>query len=138
MYAEVMWPGAIPARCWAHNLESDDGDLVRESLAFLSRRADPVAVPKALRLLHSSDDYIWLNAAEYLGACKRQEAVPYLIKALRHTAWASDEETVRYLRALTGQTYGADFEHWQAWWTAQHPGERFDWTSSLGVKPRIR
>jgi hypothetical protein len=136
MFAEIMWPGAMPARWWAHNLESNDTDLVRESLAFLTHRADPVAVPKALRLLRSSNDYIWPNAAEYLGACNRQEAVPYLIKALRHTAWQSDEETVRYLRALTGQPYGASFEQWQAWWTAKHPGESFDWTSSLGAKPR--
>ncbi len=129
--------GVIPAKCSALNLDSRDNDLVRDSLGFLASRADPVAVPEALQLLHSSDDYIWVNAAEYLGACHRQEAIPYLIKALRHTAWRSDEETVRYLRTMTGQPFGAEFDKWHAWWTARHPGQPFDWTSSLGLKPRV-
>ena len=136
-FVETLWPGAIPARGYAANLGSSNPDLVRESLAHLTDRADPVAVPRAIELLQSPDDYIWLNAAQYLGACQRQEALPYLIKALRHTAWRSDEATVRRLRALTGQDLGASFERWQAWWTEQHAGQPIDWTSSLGHAPRL-
>jgi hypothetical protein len=87
--------------------------------------------------LQSQEDYIWLNAALYTGACGRQEAVPYLIKALRHTAWRSDAKTVATLRELTGQNFGNDFSTWQAWWISQHPAESFDWTSSLGFQPRL-
>jgi hypothetical protein len=134
---ETVWPGAVPARAYAANLRSSNPDLVRESLAHLTDRADPVAVPRAIELLQSPDDYIWLNAAHYLGACQRQEALPYLIKALRHTAWRSDEATVRRLRALTGQDFGASFGRWQAWWTEQHAGQAIDWTSSLGHSPRL-
>jgi len=135
-FIETLWPGAIPARAYAANLGSSNPDLVRESLAHLTDRADPVAVPRAIELLQSPDDYIWLNAAQYLGACQRQEALPYLIKALRHTAWRSDEATVRRLRALTGQDLGASFEQWQAWWTERNAGQPIDWTSSLGHAPR--
>jgi len=136
-FAETLWPGAIPARAYAANLSSRNADLVRESLAHLTDRRDPVAVPRAIELLQSPDDYIWLNAAQYLGACQREEAVPYLIKALRHTAWRADERTVRDLRALTGKDFGASFEQWQAWWTEHHAGRVFDWTSSLGHAPRV-
>jgi hypothetical protein len=136
-FVETLWPGAIPARAYAANLSSRNSDLVRESLAHLAARADPVAVPRAIELLQSPDDYVWLSAAQYLGACQRQEAVPYLIKALRHTAWRSDERTVRYLRALTGQDFGGSFEPWQAWWAGRHPDRVFDWASSLGHAPRL-
>ena len=135
-FVETFWPGVIPARAYAANLSSHNPDLVRESLAHLTVRADPLGVPRAIELLQSPDDYIWLNAAHYLGACQRQEAVPYLIKALRHTAWRSDARTVRHLRALTGQDFGASFGQWQEWWTEHHPGRAFDWTSSLGHAPR--
>jgi len=91
--AERSFPGLISGRSLVRNLESNDQDLVRESLYLLTRRKDPVGVPQALKLLKSDDDYIWLNAALYTGACGQQEAVPYLIKALRHTAWRADPKT---------------------------------------------
>lgn len=137
MYCETIWPGAIPSRWWARNLDSRDNNIVLDSLAFLTHRADPVAVDRALPLLRSSDDYVWLNAAEYLGACHRREAIPYLIKALRHTAWRTDNETVRYLQAMTGQAFGPEFDKWRNWWAAEHPGQPFDWTSYLGFRPRL-
>lgn len=104
---------------------------------FLAKRGDPVAVPRAVELLQDKDAYIWLNAALYLGACKRPEAVPYLIKALRHTAAGADPDTTRYLRAITGQDFGTDFDRWQQWWLADHPGFSFDWNSQLGDRPRV-
>ena len=103
----------------------------------LTKRRSPVAVPRAIELLNSNDDYIWLNAAIYLGACNRQEAVPYLIKALRHTAWRSDAETALYLRTITGADFDTDFGRWQQWWLASHPDFTFDWDSHLGYSPRI-
>lgn len=134
---EYTHPGIIPASSWANNLDSSDTDLVRESLFFLTGRKDPVGVSKAIELLNNSDDYIWLNAASYLGACHRPEAIPYLVKALRHTAWRTDAKTAEYLRALTGMDFGTDFTQWQQWWLARHPDSSFDWTSSLGHAPRL-
>lgn len=134
--AEIA-PKAIPASTYAQNLDSNDPDLVRESLAHLADRRDPVAVTRAVQLLQSSDDYIWLNAAYYTGVCGRREAVPYLIKALRHTAWRADNQTSECLHSLTGQDFGTNFARWQEWWLAQHPDSTIDWTSHLGFSPRI-
>jgi hypothetical protein len=134
---EHMAPGLIPASSFARNLDSDDSDLVRESLAHLRNRKDPIAVDRAVELLQSTDDYIWLNAAHYAGVCGRREAVPYLIKALRHTAWRSDDEKIRHLRDLTGQDFGTDFARWHEWWMTQHPDSSIDWTSHLGFSPRL-
>lgn len=134
---EHQFGPVIPASSYARNLDSSDNDLVRESLYFLTKRKDRVAVPKAITLLQSSDDYIWLNAAHYLGSCKRPEAVPYLIKALRHTAWRSDLETARDLHDITGEDFGTDFKRWQQWWLTKHPGFEFDWESHLGPMPRV-
>ena len=134
---ERFAPGLIPASTYARNLRSEDPDVIRESLAHLADRKDPIAVPQAVSLLQSTDDYIWLNAALYLGACGRQEAVAYLIKALRHTAWRADNDTAQYLRWLTGQDFGTDFARWQQWWLGLHPDSSMNWTSHLGFSPRL-
>ena len=134
---EHFSPGLVPASSYVNNLKSDDPDVVRESLGFLTSRKDAAGVSNALPLLQSKDDYIWLNAALYTGACGRQEAVPYLIKALRHTAWRTDPDTIATLTALTGQNFGNDFSKWQAWWVSQTPNQSFDWTSHLGFSPRV-
>jgi len=134
---EHMCPGLIPASSYARNLDSGNADLTRESLSYLADRKNPIAIPRAIELLESTDDYIWLNAAHYVGACGRAEATPYLIKALRHTAWRADPETVQYLRSLTGQDFGADFPRWQSWWLERHPDASIDWTSHLGFSPRV-
>jgi hypothetical protein len=134
---EHVSPGLVPSSSYVSNLKSDDHDLVRESLDFLASRKDPAGISNALPLLQSKDDYIWLNAALYTGACGKQEAVPYLIKALRHTAWRADPDTLAALTALTGQNFGNDFSKWQAWWISRNPGRSFDWTSHLGFAPRV-
>jgi hypothetical protein len=134
---EQVAPGLVPSSSFVSNLKSNDADVVREDLGFLTSRKDPSGIPNALPLLQSQDDYIWLNAAIYTGACGRQEAVPYLIKGLRHTAWRSDPDTLAALTTLTGQTFGNDFSKWQAWWTSRNPGKSFDWTSHLGFAPRL-
>ena len=134
---EQFAPGLVPSSRYVENLKSGDSDLVRESLSFLASRKDPAGVAHALPLLNSTDDYVWLNAALYSGACGRREAVPYLIKALRHTARRADPDTIAALQTLTGQTFGGDFQKWQAWWIGQHPGQSFDWLSHLGFQPRV-
>ncbi|MDR3405025.1 MAG: hypothetical protein P4L99_21160 [Chthoniobacter sp.] len=135
-FDRILPPGGSRAHL-VQKLASPEPNTVMTGLYFLTKRADPVAVPRALELLQSPDDYLWLNAAFYLGACRRPEAVPYLIKALRHTASRSDVETTGYLRAITGQDFGPSFAQWQQWWLAEHPGFQFDWDSHLGPIPRL-
>ncbi len=135
--SEHFTPGLVPSSSYVENLKSNDPDLLRESISFLKSRKDPAGVANALPLLQSKDDYVWLNAALYTGACGRQEAVPYLIKALRHTALRANPDTVAALSALTGQSFGTDFSKWQAWWISQNPNQSFDWTSHLGHAPRV-
>lgn len=128
---EFSFGPIIPASSYAHNLDSTDVDLQRESFYFLTQRGDPIAVPRAIQLLQSPDDYVWLNAAIYLGKCNRPEAIPYLIKALRHQASRSYDDEAGYLRDLTGQDFGTDFPKWQKWWLSTHPDSKIDWTSHL-------
>jgi len=134
---EHTCPGLIPASSYARNLNSGNRDLICNSLAHLRRRKNPVAVTQALQLLQSTNDYIWLNAALYTGACGKPEAVPYLIKGLRHTAWRADADIVEYLRELTNQNLGTEFQRWQQWWQDQHRNSSIDWTSHLGSSPRL-
>jgi len=134
---EISAPGVLPARMHADCLDSENADLVMTCLSILEERGDPIAVERGVELLESTDDYIWLNAAHYVGACGRVEAVPYLIKAFRHTASFSDEERAGYLREITGQDFGTDFEQWRAWWRAQHPDSTMDWRAHLGFRPRL-
>jgi hypothetical protein len=130
--ADNFCPLLLSSDALARNVSGDQGDLLYDSLSILARRKDPVAVDRALPLLKSDDDYAWLNAALYLGACNRKEAVPYLIKALRHTAWRSKPEEIAYLHNLTGQDFGDDFPKWKAWWEQTHPEFPMDWRSHLG------
>jgi hypothetical protein len=135
--SEHFAPGLVPSSSYVDNLKSNDPDLVRESLSFLRSRKDPAGVSDALPQLQSNDDYVWFNAALYTGGCGRQEAVPYLIKGLRHTASRADPDTLAALTALTGRNFGNDFSKWQAWWVGRNPGQPFDWTSHLGFAPRV-
>jgi hypothetical protein len=106
-YDRVGWKSTA---FYVSELDSPHTNTVLNGLYFLKIRKDPIAIPRAIELLSSADDYIWLNAASYLGACEHQAAIPYLIKALRHTAWRADEKTVSYLQHLTKQKIGADFK----------------------------
>jgi hypothetical protein len=120
------------SRALARNVNDGTGGIVYDSLDMLAEREDPIAVNRAIELLKTNDDYTWLNAAIYLGACGRQEAVPYLIKALRHSASRSYDQDGRYLTAMTSQFYGTDFYKWRSWWEKTHPDSHMDWRSHLG------
>jgi hypothetical protein len=133
---ERRFPGIIPASGYVQLLYSPDTEFVLEGLHYLRARKNPIAVNRAIELLNSENDYIWLNAALYLGACERKEAIPYLIKALRHTARHGDPKTTQFLRDITGLDFGADFLRWRQWWLSSHPDFRFDWNSHLGPRPR--
>jgi hypothetical protein len=113
-------------------LKSDDAERVGKSLRALTESEDPVAVPQALPLLRSDDAYVWINAALYLGAVRRPEAVPYLIKAgLKKCEWAYSGAR-KSLTAITGQDFGTDFPRWREWWEKTNPGAAFDFEGDRG------
>jgi hypothetical protein len=127
-----IFPFFPSSRALARDAENGSGDIVYDSLRILTQRKDPIAVYRAIEMLQSNDDYKWLDAAIYLGACGRQEAIPYLIKALRHKALRSQDQVAGYLTALTSQNYGTDFEKWKSWWEKTNPDSQMDWDSNLG------
>ena len=131
-------PGAVSSGSYLKVIEERTNlSDVYDAYYTLGKRKNPIALEPALEDIHSDDDYLWLNAGHYLGILRREEAVPFLIKALRHTAWRSDEERVARLQGITGQEYGNDFEEWKRWWVSENPAEPMDWSSSLGFRPRI-
>jgi len=128
--AAVIWfNGNRPTRAsplLVKLLSSNDPERVGSALRTLADYRDPVAVPAALPLLKSEDPWVWIHAALYLGAVRRPEAVPYLIKAgLIKCEWAHDDAG-HDLRAITGQDFGTDFEKWRQWWEKSNPGASFD------------
>lgn len=124
----ILSGGAVPAGTLVNNLSSSDRDLVMTSLDILKGRGDPAGQLKARALLSDSDDYIWFNAALYLGAINDPQAIPYLIKGLKHPAYRAYPEVATDLQALTGQTFALDQSKWIAWWRNANPGSQFSFT----------
>ena len=135
-WGETFAPDLISDEAWRESIAKDPSAHGYSGYSILKDRNSDAAIPEGLRDLKSKDAYVWLNAALYLGSRKRPEAVPYLIKALRHSAWRSDEETVRLLQGLTGQTFGNEFKKWRDWYETQQDRIELDWDSSLGSSPR--
>lgn len=115
-----------------------DLERVYDSYTVLTDRKDPIAIEAALDDVKSDDDYLWVGAAHYLGALNRKESIPYLIKALRHTAWRGDVDRVKFLQSMTGEEFGRDFAAWKDWWVTENPDCRIDWETHLGHAPRLR
>jgi hypothetical protein len=130
-------PGFISAKSWKYCVEHPDQFDAYSSYDVLSKRKDPIAKEIAEKQLSSSDDYLWLNAAIYLGSIGDTSSVPYLIKALRHTAWRSQPEYITYLKTMTGMNFGDHFDLWKDWYLGQSPSVVPDWNSHLGYAPRI-
>jgi hypothetical protein len=134
---ELAYGPVIPDSVYVRYLHASDSETIIAGLSTLRERNDPAGVNRAVELLGSSDDFVWLNAALYVGECGRQEAVPFLIKALRHYVWRTDEEALSLLRQLTGEDFGSDFPAWQQWWLSREPDSAIDWESDLGPVPRL-
>ncbi len=134
--ANFMYPGIVSDESFKQAIMHPESSDAYSAYSILATRHSDVAHQIALKDLTSSDPYLWLNAAEYLGAIGDNASVPYLIKALRHTAWREDDETKQRLVSLTG-TNLYTFNGWQQWWIASHPGGHFDWDNNLGFRPRI-
>lgn len=116
-----VFPGIVSSGSYRRVVMNPNRYDAYSAYEILGKRHSDVAQEIARQQIHSDDDYLWLNAAEYLGNLEDPAATPYLIKALRHTAWRADEETRKSLVKLTGQDFGTDFIKWQQWWLATHP-----------------
>ena len=122
-----LWTMAKPASSLASDLDSGDPDAMREALGMLMSRGNKEYANKAIPLLQHADDYVWFNAALYLGSCNRKEAIPYLIKGLKHPASRAHEECRQLLVKLTGKDFGKVFPYWRNWYETAYPNEKFDW-----------
>ncbi|WP_367871669.1 hypothetical protein [Luteolibacter sp. Populi] len=135
---EHLMPDLISDEAWRASIAKDPTAHGYSGYGILQDQGSDAAIGEALRDLKSADAYVWMNAASYLGSRSRLEAIPYLIKALRHTAWRSDDERLGFLRKLSGQTFGNDFEVWRKWYEARPDRIEMDWESSLGNAPRLK
>jgi len=136
--ADAFVPGIVSSQSYKRVvMHPQRGTDPYSAYTILGWRKSPVARDIAAQHLHSDDAYLWMNAAHYLGCIGDPVAVPYLIKALRHTASRADEERRELLVALTGQDFGTDFVEWQRWWISRHPDFTIDWKRDLGRNPRI-
>lgn len=136
--AENIRPGIISSRSFLRAVMNPERDDAYSAYNILGNRKSVIARDIAIVHLKSDDDYLWLNAALYLGHIEEPASIPYLIKALRHTAWRSDEEKRDLLKKLTGEDHGTDFIRWHSWWMEHHEGSTIDWESNLGFRPRIK
>jgi hypothetical protein len=121
----LLMGDTVKAESLVANLDSTDHDLVMTSLGILADRADPAGRAKAKDLLESEDNYIWFNAALYLGSIGEAEAIPYLVKGLKHPARRSHDEVVALLESMTDQAFGKNQEKWIEWWKTEHPDSAF-------------
>ena len=122
---------------WRESIAEDPTAYGYSGYGILRERKSDAAIQEGLGDIRSEDAYVWINAASYLGSRGRKEAIPYLIKALRHSASRSDDERVELLRQLTGERFGNSFEEWFNWYAAQPDSVQIDWESSLGRAPRL-
>jgi len=134
---EFTAPMLISDDAWRASIANDPTADGYSGYGILADRKSDIAITEGLRDLSSDDPYIWMNAASYLGSRGRSESIPYLIKALRHSAWRSDDDRVEQLRRLTGQSFGENYSEWHLWYEAQPDQIVIDWESSLGHSPRL-
>jgi hypothetical protein len=120
----IILKGKVPASWLVDNLSSSDRLLVTTSIELLRDRRSPAGQEKAREMLGSTDDYIWLSAATYLGCLGDRESIPWLIRSLRHPALSVDRRAA-YLEELTTQQFGRKQELWIDWWRKEHPDSTF-------------
>lgn len=131
-------PNLISSESFLRTIEErKDMGKVYDAYYVLAKRNDPIAISHAFQDLNSKDAYLWLNAASYLGKLQRSESIPYLIKALRHSAYLSAPERAEMLQAMTGEQIGVDFVRWREWYEARQPDSQMNWESFLGPRPVI-
>src|SRR5262249_39054358 len=114
--ADHFLPGIVSSESYKRAVIHPESSDAYSAYGILGERRSRVAHNIALQQLNSTDDYLWMNAANYLGCIGESASVPYLIKALRHTAWRADDERRQLLVKLTSEDFGTDFAKWQQWW----------------------
>jgi len=120
----LTWAMHVPTARHLRDLDSTDPNVVSYSLVILKDRRDPAGIAKAEALLTSGDAQIRMNAARYLGAMGKPEAVPYLIQALPLADTDQAIEMLDELTHLTGKPFGNDVKAWTDWWSASRASTR--------------
>ena len=134
--AELQHPKLVSDASWIRELEDDPTSHGYGIYGFLEGSNSERVRELALQHVKSSDPYLWLNAATFLASINHDEAVPYLIKSLQHTAHRPAAERAASLRRITGQPFGDDFGAWCDWYMTQGAEVAPDWTTSLGHSPK--
>jgi HEAT repeat protein len=106
---------------YVKHLDSNDPDTVAYALVILKDRNDPAGIDKAENLVKSDNPQIWINAAVYLGAIGKSDAVPYLVRALTQADLDQGIQIVQQLKQFTGMPFGNDVNAWEGWWNRTHP-----------------
>ena len=102
------------------NLDGADPAVTRATLAALARRRSEIAVEQALLLVEQPEHRA--DAALYLAAAGRSEAVPHLIQHLSETdRLHARHRVISSLQKLTGHSLGTDADAWISWWNTQNP-----------------
>jgi len=133
-YIEHMIPGLISDESWRRAIAKDPTANGYSAYGVLQSRGSDVARSEAIRDVQSSDSYLWLNAALYLGELGDPIAVPYLIRGLRHRASRAHGEALNYLQVITRQNIGKNQTQWIKWWQTHNPTIIFDFADQ-GVHP---
>ncbi len=126
LFVEHMAPGLISDESWRRSIANDPTAHGYSAYGVLQDRKSRAAINEATRDLQSADPYVWFNSALYLGELGEHAAVPYLIKGLRHPAHRAHGEAAAHLQAITGQSFGTNFQAWKTWWENQNPASNFD------------
>ncbi len=132
---EHSYPGLISDESWHRAIINNPKSHGYSCFGILEDRGSDCAVETCIPLLKSRNPYIWLNVATYLGSRGRKEAIPYLIKSIRHRASFSKNERIAMLEKLTGQKFGADIIKWIKWYQKTEHPITIDWDSELNWRP---
>lgn len=103
-------------------LSSPDPNRVMAALSHLTQASDPGGLEVASTLLESKNQYISLNAAEYMGTLGDRRAVPRLIEALRGPVFRQHDKYRTMLQRLTGQEIDGGYDAWIGWWRESRAG----------------
>jgi hypothetical protein len=120
----LTWAMHVPTARHLRDLDSTDPNVVSYSLVILKDRRNPAGIGKAEILLKNADEQIRMNAARYLGAMAKPEAVPYLIQSLPIADTDQAIEMMDELTHLTGKPFGNNAKAWTDWWSESQASTR--------------
>lgn len=112
----------------ADNLSSGDPGLLMNALIVLEGRRDDAGKEQAENLLAHEDNRVCYYATLYLASVGYEDAVPWLIRALRHPYSETNPMAREFLREATDRDFGSKQAPWIDWWQREHPDRSFQFS----------